>query len=283
MAEPRTATTRLLDRLFDYAGLFPPAAQPMREAVASYARYRDCPQQALLNTFVVPVARLTEFGDALLATDRASISWRLSVLSSDWNVDQKAVCEFQQAENSAEIISVETRNLTDVRAIRQTIDAVYCELSGTSAVADLEAALHSLQQSGGCAKIRMGGLTPDAFPSCAAVARFLVACRRAGVPFKATAGLHHPLRSERPTTAAATAPMAVMHGFVNVLAAVSATLDGAAATEVAAILSQSQPTAFHDLWSTDARDIRAQFHSIGSCSFAEPVEDLQAMDWLPAA
>ena len=47
----------------------------------------------------------------------------------------------------------------------------------------------------GRAKVRTGGLTPEAFPAPADLARFLYRCAKARVPFKATAGLHHPIRS----------------------------------------------------------------------------------------
>ena len=47
------------------------------------------------------------------------------------------------------------------------------------------------------AKVRTGGVTPDAFPSARRrSARFIARCAELSVPFKATAGLHHPLRGE---------------------------------------------------------------------------------------
>jgi hypothetical protein len=56
-----TALTSLLDGLVDYAGLFPPAALPMDEAVRNYGAYRDGDSRAMLARFVLPVARLGEF------------------------------------------------------------------------------------------------------------------------------------------------------------------------------------------------------------------------------
>ena len=138
-------------------------------------------------------------------------------------------------------------------------------------------------------RLRSGGVTPDAFPSPADVARFVVACRDGGVAMKATAGLHHPVRAIDPATGF------LMHGFLNVAgAAVLAHhlgLDGAAVEEVVA---DHDPAAFsltaaafrwrHLGAGSGAVDrARAElFTSYGSCSFREPVDDLVAMGVLPA-
>ena len=54
----------LLAGLVDYAGLFPPAALSMDDAVAEYARWRRSPEAWMLGRFVLPAARLAELGRA---------------------------------------------------------------------------------------------------------------------------------------------------------------------------------------------------------------------------
>ena len=57
---PATALRALLEGLVDYAGLFPPAALPMAEAVANYATYLDSADAWALGRFVVPATRLED-------------------------------------------------------------------------------------------------------------------------------------------------------------------------------------------------------------------------------
>ena len=138
------------------------------------------------------------------------------------------------------------------------------------------------------AKIRTGGVTADAIPPTRDVAAFLVGAARAGVSFKATAGLHHAIRAAHPLTYAADSPTAVMHGFVNVFLAAGLARAGGSLDEVAAILDETDPSAFRfepagvhwrsrAIALTQLQETRDRFaRSFGSCSFTEPVQDLHA-------
>ena len=55
--------------------------------------------------------------------------------------------------------------------------------------------LAAVAEVGGRAKVRTGGVTADLFPPARDLARFLEACAAEDVAFKATAGLHHAVRS----------------------------------------------------------------------------------------
>ena len=121
-----------------------------------------------------------------------------------------------------------------------------------------------------------------AFPPIADVATFLRACKKAGVAFKATAGLHHPLRCVKPLTYAPDAPTGTMHGFLNVFLA-AALLDHADE-----ILREEHPDAFafdddgaswrgHRVSTELARDEPRLRDVVGSCSFEEPIGDLRAL------
>jgi hypothetical protein len=145
--------------------------------------------------------------------------------------------------------------------------------------------LPELKRRGLRAKIRTGGITEDAFPSAETVAAFLRACKAAGVAFKATAGLHHPLRCVRPLTYEPNAAVGTMHGFVNVF------LAAALVDDAEAILLERDPAVF--AFSDEGARWRDRFIpidalgemrtfaiSFGSCSFEEPIDDLKELGWV---
>jgi hypothetical protein len=135
-------------------------------------------------------------------------------------------------------------------------------------------------------KLRTGGLEAAAFPSSEQVALVLAACAAARVPFKATAGLHHPFRHFSAQV------NATMHGFVNVFAAgCLALVHRLDEARVRAIVDDEDPAHFHmgaaglswlDLAATgdDVAQARRLFTSFGSCSFDEPRADLRRCGWL---
>ncbi len=109
------------------------------------------------------------------------------------------------------------------------------------------------------------------------------------MPWKATAGLHHPVRAVHALTYAGDSPRAVMHGFLNVFAAAALARAGASPADLEAVLSEGDPTALrlgadalawrHLRASADeVREARRTFAtSFGSCSFAEPVAGLREL------
>ena len=126
----------------------------------------------------------------------------------------------------------------------------------------LEDRVAELARRGLCAKVRCGGAET---PSRAELGRFLRACREAGVAFKATAGLHHPLATEE------------RHGFLNVLAACAfqdeTALHGDVSLTAAALRWGDQEADAHSL----SRVRSEQLVAVGSCSFFEPVDELKEL------
>ena len=253
----------LLESLVDYAGLFPPASLTMEEAVRRYEEYRTGEHAWMLGRFVVPAGRVAE----------VPRHFPLSVLSTP---DSMAV---------ADTLEIKAAHAEDVARIATTLAAHEDQPLAYVEVADV-AMIETIGTYGLRAKIRTGGVTRDAFPSHTHVATFIRTCALSGVPFKATAGLHHPLRCIRPLTYAPNAPTGTMHGFVNVFMA------AALVHEAERVLLEEDASAFHfeddfASWRDHAvttahlKEVRDGFAiSFGSCSFEEPIEDLRALGWM---
>lgn len=244
----------LLTRLIDYAGLYPPAALPLAETVSNYESYVAGPESWILNRLVLPAKALAEV--------RPGASWRVTLLVDD-----------EPGPLAPQVETLETKG-----AHRLSLPT-YCEAppEGIS--------------GGGFAKLRTGGLTPCAIPSVESVADFLYRAAARRLPFKATAGLHHPLRSDRALTYAADSPRATMHGFINVFVAAAFAWRGAERAALLEVLNATGGFEFGDhelrccgrvLTVRQIQDARREFaHSFGSCSFEEPIADLRELGLLP--
>lgn len=290
-----TALGALLGGLVDYAGLFPPASLPMREAVRNYGLYRVSAQQGMLARFVLPASRLGEFAElALLARHAGDVApWPLAVLAAA--ADAPALDAFDAQHGALARVDTVEAKAEDAASIAALAAAfpgrvVYVEVPVRN---DPSALIAQCKAQGLRAKIRTGGVTADAFPARDDVLRFLSACVAQGVAFKATAGLHHPLRGEYPLTYAPDAARGTMYGFLNVFLAALLLREGLAAAEVAPALEERDASSIvvgadgiswrgFSVPTVRIADARAAFAgSFGSCSFEEPVQDLVSLSFLP--
>jgi len=266
----------LFGALIDDAGLFPPARKAMERATADHRAARAGEQGWLLGRFLCPASRLGELEAAAPGED-----WTIGVVldGEDWRADLERVAAYAGA---GRIDAVETRLRGEPQALRAAAGgldvAVFYEV-GPGASEELEATLERIAGLGGAgAKLRCGGLTPEAFPADAFVARFVGVCARLELPFKATAGLHHPFRTRDDAIGV------LRHGFVNLLAAAGR------GDDARAIVEEPDPAAFTVAagglaWRDREAGVaaaRRRFTAFGSCSFDEPVADLLAAGALPA-
>jgi hypothetical protein len=232
MSDARRAA---LSALIDHAPTFPPASLSGPDAIDEDRRARAGEHAWMLARLVWPASRL----DELEGEDRA-----LSVLlDGPYAGDLRA------------------------EAVESRWDAGLDGLGGEAYVElplgdGLEEKIAALAERGLRAKVRCGGAE---VPTAAALGRFLSACRAAGVPFKATAGLHHPLADGD------------QHGFLNVIAA-CAFEDSAALSESVAL--EPEGLRWRDRLARPdelERVRREQLVAVGSCSFFEPVDDLKEL------
>ena len=301
--------------LIDYAGLFPPASLDMEAAVGEYRAARSGPHAWMLARFICTASRLEELTGVLTATMTVGEpSWPVSVVldgdlaqaaslaqSFDAHMGNAAEVVFTEVRlpaeaatggtDAADLVSVVARAAT---SISPTV-AAFLEIPRTAtweegipaaATAIARAGLDAGRTIG--AKFRCGGTDAAAFPSARQVAHFFIACRVAGIPSKATAGLHHPVRRHDEHLDV------MMHGFLNVLTASALCDRGADEKLLTEVLEETDPSAFtlgraglqwreHRIPVTSIKSVReGQFPSYGSCSFDEPVTDLIELAMLEA-
>ena len=287
-----TALDALLAGLVDYAGLFPPAALPMRAAVEQYALYRQGEHRSMLGRFVLPAARLPDFEAS--ATDLLQVNdeWRLSAIVTATDLD--AITTFNAGHAGRALVdAIEAKANTPDQVAALAVFAgafdVYVEIP---VAGEIETLIRSIKEHGFSAKLRTGGVTRDAFPSPHQLAAALAACVKAELSLKATAGLHHPLRGDYKLTYAADSQSGTMFGFLNVFLATLFLQLGMSETAAAALLVERDAAAFvvdsdsirwrsHHLTTADIQRLREQgAHSFGSCSFTEPVSDLTSLGFL---
>jgi hypothetical protein len=221
----------LLERLIDHAPMFPPARLPLPEALEDHRAARASAESWMLARFVCPASTVNDLPRELPVS---------------------AVVDGEPVDG-VEAIEARAPSAAAVRDFPQVDAELYFELPLAT---DCCKVVDAIRERGAFAKVRCGGET---IPTVEELAAFIRICREAGVPFKATAGLHHAVRTDDE------------HGFLNLLAA-------AGSDAVEAMLESDDPD---QLLSVDPRRARHALRSIGSCSFWEPVDDLKALGILP--
>ncbi|HUH07956.1 MAG TPA: hypothetical protein VML96_09125 [Egibacteraceae bacterium] len=312
------ARIALLSGLIDDAGLFPPAALAMPMAVAEHSRADAGPYAWIQGRFLCPVERLGE----LVAALPLGADWGLGVIAGDiplFGLEgrlERGLAQVAAAVESSggrlRLQALEFRlppEPVDVASVLRAVSSAARRVSlgsgvelyleaplgpswiATPAMARAIAEARTGWPDGPCAppgaKIRCGG-TAETTASIAELASFIAACAAAGAPFKATAGLHHPLAHRDPVTGDHA------HGFLNVAAATALLAGGALGPgELEDVLAETDPSVLslsaHGLswrgrWARAgviARMRRERLRSYGSCSFAEPIDDLTALGVLP--
>jgi hypothetical protein len=298
--------------LIDYAGLFPPASLNLTDALEEYSRYLPCADNWMLGRFIIPASQLTNL-------PTLPNSWRFSVLGkSGSNVpefaeglesDLSCLQDFRKTQAASadvfevrlprfvltssnyilELLNSASQQLTDQNNLIVFYEITLDEAWRDSMTGTIAALSQHNRQTGhhNGFKLRCGGVVPSAFPTAEQIAHALILCRDHQVPFKATAGLHHPIRHYNDSV------RAKMYGFINVFGAgILAYVHQLSLEQTITILNEEDPRRFdftesHFAWknltaaSEQIVSIRQnQLIAYGSCSFDEPREDMQTLGWL---
>jgi hypothetical protein len=266
----------LVAGLVDDAALFPPGNAAMPVALAEHARHRTSWYGDLVGPFVCPTSRVPELLADLPPEAGVDVSLVLDEPAERLGPALRAAGDDPRVRLCGVEASL-ARLGDDAAAVGSQVRRV------PTAVGFLEVPRAALDDAltlvggGGwaAAKYRAGGTSADAFPSEAELAAFLIGAAKASVAFKLTAGLHHAVRH----TGAGTG--FEHHGVLNVLLATADALSGSSTDDVAATLSERDPSALVSrvlsLSPETAGSARSAFRSFGCCGVTEPIEDLRAL------
>jgi len=307
----------LMSGLIDYAGLFPPASLPIDKAIAEYLFYKKSEYKDIVSRFVVPVSSVENL--KLICKEHNVKNISLSVILPEMGFDENNEKAIYQAidnlsnniksNNFIEVSSFEIKlpkNLTaetkdDITQLSKKIISQINLLNESSRIffepyvlddnwknnIDIACDIISVNKDKSGFKLRTGGVTKDAFPHTDILAYSIKKCSDLKIKFKATAGLHHPLRHYNSSV------KTKMHGFFNVFIGFLIAGKYNPGLEVLKrIINSESPEKFnftddfitygnYALSLKDIKKIKESFMlSYGSCSIDEPIDDLKTLNLL---
>ncbi|MDP9254425.1 MAG: hypothetical protein M3O66_05745 [Verrucomicrobiota bacterium] len=293
----------LLSQSIDYAGMFPPCSLALEPALRNQAQYVRSPDAWMLSTFVLAVGQFDAARQNLSQFDPnhplhiSALGPKTDGFSAFREALAKTITAIRSfSAHNVDLVSINQLEMplphdADLNLLKDA-GSIVANLT-TFWEAPVDAASHTIDllaeynySAGNLSfgyKLRTGGVTADAFPTSAQIARALVTPAKHQVPIKFTAGLHHPVRQFRDEV------QTKMHGFLNVLGAAVLAAEHRWDERQTTIMLQDEDTgsfSFDDEffawreWRIETNRIEARrkfVTSFGSCSFDEPLEDLRAL------
>ncbi|MBD0839823.1 hypothetical protein [Streptomyces sp. TRM68416] len=280
-APPTPEIPPVLAGLFDDAAVFPPGNLPVEEAVRAHVAHTRGAHAGLVGTFVLAAKDVDRLAEP--TADLPEGSFALSV-----TVDLPGLADALAAARRIPAVrpaglEVAVPDGVAAEAVVPALDEALDDDSGLTVYVEVPrddrraALLAALAGTPYLAKFRTGGVRADLYPDERELAAALLAAVRAGVAFKATAGLHHALRNTDPETGFE------QHGFLNLLVAADAALRGAEEAELVRLLADRDGDRVSGRVRALSPRVRDLFRSFGTCSVAEPAVESAALGLLPAA
>jgi hypothetical protein len=302
---PASSLQALLATSIDYAGMFPPCSLQLESALRNQAEYVRSPEAWMLGAFVLPVDQF-DAGRQLLSQFDPTHPLRVAALgpkteNADGFLDalDEADAAIRSLSSNVDLVvishlemllppNVDSALLQEAKSIVGDLPAFWEAPPDRAQETIALLAEHNSDTDLATFgyKLRTGGVTAEAFPTSAQIAKALVTPATHQLPIKFTAGLHHPIRQFRDEV------KTKMHGFLNVLgAAVLAAEHRWDASQTSKMLEDENANSFvfaDDFfawreWKIDLERLRYRrkfVTSFGSCSFDEPRDDLRTLGFL---
>jgi hypothetical protein len=278
----------LFDGWIDDAAMFPPGNAAVDEAVGAHLRYRRSWFASLIGPLLVTDLKFAEVGRTLRHVrmgggSEGTVPLAVSVVNTSGAGGLLSL--IGREVEGVQMVAVESalRDLNDLAGNADRVVSAAAQLDDAVRVfveipyaPGWEKAVAVVEAAGYYGKLRTGGLEPVDTPPSDQLAHQLSVLIEADLPFKATAGLHHAVALPgsgpgRPR----------QHGFLNLLVAVEALVDGASEGEAAGVLAETDSGGVVEhlaAWDDgQASRVRRRFRSFGCCGVLDPVNDLVAL------
>ena len=279
------AVPEFLTAFVDDAAIFPPGSTDLEQAVTEHFAHRSSEYADLVGGFVVSDVKVADLAK-VVSTGSTGVAVNLVVTGGAGAIEPAVTWVSRSEGLSLRALEFALRDEDDLahnaQRLVHVVDSLGDVLDDVTVFAEPPnprgdpshgwlSALDELAAREIALKFRTGGLTEDLFPSSSQLATSIESALDRELPFKCTAGLHQAVRHRDETTGFE------HHGFVNVLLATRASLDGARPDEVAVVLDDTDGDALAARLTADpalAGRTRKWFTSFGSCSVLEAHEDL---------
>lgn len=251
----------LFKGLLDDAAVFPPGLMPLADAVPAHVRHRAAPYREIVGPLVLAAPDLAGLGDtelelAITAPGGPAQLPEVFARAAELPVRPAALEVAVPAGMSpAEFFG----------ALPESEVPVFVEVPRDERRAEVIA---RCAETGRQAKFRTGGVQAELYPDETELAAGIRAVVDAGVPFKATAGLHHAVRNTDPVTGFE------QHGYLNILVATADALAGKEVQRLTGVLAERDGRTLAERLSTVDTEVRRAFRSFGTCSIIEPLTEL---------
>ena len=305
--KPTKSLHYFLDRLIDYAGLFPPAKLDIEHSLANYADYIKSKDEWMISQFIIPVFQLREISEQLMEKYSEEYPLVLSLISGDISNEIETVNQFLKMYGNSSIFKGYESRILNLSELPQSLESSYqlgknqklnfnsfYELPPSDNwVTDMNKAVSIISEfnvkhnANIGFKLRCGGVDSHMFPNVENIVHTILLCRDLNLPMKFTAGLHHPIRSYSESV------KTKMYGFFNIfIGGMIAHKFSLEPDALISILIDENPKNFtfnenglnwksFSVSNSEIQKYRKEsFISYGSCSFHEPKEDLQQLGLL---
>ncbi|HYO85294.1 MAG TPA: hypothetical protein VES01_02375 [Dermatophilaceae bacterium] len=268
----------------DDAAIFPPGLARLEDAVPAHLRHESSEYAELVGPLIVGVAVLDELAGLVQDLPSAALAVSVTVPTPDQVGAVRAGLESMPGVRLEALeVALPAEMPTD-----QVVPALEAATSGLDVPVFVEVPrdarrpgiLAALATTRYLAKFRTGGVKAELYPDEAELAAAIAETTRLGLPFKATAGLHHAIRNTDPETTFE------QHGFLNILCAVDAALLGADETQLVTVLSDRHAPGIAQRIAGLSADrvaaARRHFISFGTCSVTDPLTELTELGLIGA-